>query len=110
MGNQLTGSTTINDGTWHFLMATRNDSIARLYVDGRVDASQNSPAQLSYCGHNPSNFYWAGSFIGAAYRPMASPSSGYYPTCYLDELMLENYAISPEEALNRYLFWEGVLN
>lgn len=104
----ITGTMTINDGAWHFLMATRDDSIARVYVDGRIDVSLASPITLTYCNHHPYGYYWAGSFIGAAYRPMIAPSTiGYFPTCYLDELMLENYAISPQEALNRYLFLRG---
>jgi hypothetical protein len=108
MGTALTGSTAINDGSWHFLMGTRENSIARVYVDGRIDASIASPSSLSYCGHAPASYYWAGAFIGAAYRPMIAPSTiGYFPTGYLDELMLENYAISPQEALARYHFLAG---
>jgi hypothetical protein len=108
MGSALAGSTAINDGSWHFLMGTRNDSIARVYVDGRIDATLASPPGLSYPNHAPANYVWAGAYIGAAYRPMIAPSTiGYFPTCYLDELMVENYAIGPEEALDRYLFQIG---
>lgn len=111
MGTALVGNTSINDGAWHFLMGTRDDSIARIYVDGRIDATLSSPPSLSYCSHAPASYYWAGAYIGAAYRPMIAPSTiGYFPTCHLDELMLENYSIEPEEALNRYLFLTGMLN
>lgn len=110
MGTVLTGATTINDGAWHFLTATRDDSVARVYVDGRIDAALASPPTLVYCDNAPYYYYYAGAFIGAAYRPMIAPSTiGYHPTCVLDELMLENYAIGPEEALDRYLFQIGEL-
>jgi hypothetical protein len=110
MGSTLQGNIAVNDGRWHFIMATRDNSIARIYVDGRIDAAMGSPPALSYCNHAPASYYWAGSFIGAAYRPMIAPSTiGYFPSCDLDELMLENYAIGPEEALNRYLFYRGIL-
>ncbi len=109
-GSALIGSTAINDGKWHFLTATRDDDIARLYVDGRIDAILTSPPTLVYCNNAPYYYYYAGAYIGAAYRPMIAPSTiGYFPTCYLDELMLENYAIGPEEALDRYLFQIGEL-
>jgi hypothetical protein len=109
-GSTVIGATAINDGLWHFLAATRNDNIARIYVDGRIDAALASPPSLSYCAHNPYAYCWAGAYIGAAYRPVIAPSTiGYFPTCYLDELMLENYAIEPEEALDRYLFQVGML-
>ncbi|MFA7164623.1 MAG: LamG-like jellyroll fold domain-containing protein [Desulfoplanes sp.] len=110
MGTALIGSTAINDGAWHFLVATRNNSIARIYVDGRIDASLGSPPSLSYCNHGPASYYWAGAFIGAAYRPMIAPSTiGYYPTCYLDELKLLNYAESPETIQNGYFFQVGII-
>lgn len=109
-GNALVGGTAINDGKWHFLAATRDNSIARIYVDGRIDATLASPPTLVYCDNAPYYYYYAGAFIGAAYRPMIAPSTiGYHPTCVLDELMLENYAIGPEEALDRYLFQIGEL-
>ena len=110
MGTAVAGGATINDGGWHFLQATRADDIARLYVDGRIDAVLDSPPALTYCNHNPAAYYWAGAYIGAAYRPVIAPSTiGYFPTCYLDELMLENYAIEPSEALDRYLFQAGLI-
>lgn len=108
---QISGSALVNDGNWHFLIATRDNSVARLFVDGRIDGYYDSPPAISYCNHYPAGYYWAGSFVGAAYVKKAAPSiPGMSPTGYIDELMVENYAISPQEALNRYLFQKGVLN
>lgn len=106
-----TGNIAINDNKWHFIMASRDDSYLRLYVDGRIDAAWSSPATITYCNHAPASYYWAGSFIGAAYRVMTAPSTpGLSPTCRIDDLMVEDYAITPQEALNRYLFLMGLLN
>jgi hypothetical protein len=111
MGTSIIGNTSINDGKWHFLMGTRNDSVARVYVDGRLDAATNSPPGLSYNAHNPATYQYAGAYIGAAYRPMTAPSTiGYFPTGYIDELMIENYSIEPKEAMDRYLFQRGLLS
>lgn len=106
-GRTCYGARLVNDGAWHFLMATRNDSVARVYVDGRIEATWANPDVIQYCSHSPGAGYYAGAFIGAAYFPANPPVIGHCPTCYLDELMLENYAIGPEEALDRYLFQKG---
>lgn len=100
-----TSGTTINDDNWHFLMATRSDSVTRLYVDGRLDGGWANPAEIVYSGGQ------TGAFIAAAYQAGGVPSTpGVSPNnIWLDELMMENYAIEPKEALDRYLFQVGML-
>ena len=102
-GSYLTGHTPINDGSWHWLAATRDYYAARLYVDGQTDAILYYPESLIY--HTTGGNYYAGCYIGAARNPgTVDPAS-----CDLDELMVENFSISPKEALDRYLFQRGML-
>jgi len=52
------GSTTINDGNWHFLVMTCNGSSQAMYVDGRVDSIVSSWAANTGVGNQ---FWIAGS-------------------------------------------------
>ena len=104
----LTGNMTINDGLWHHIAATRDDNYARIYVDGVLDVEASGPVTLSYCSHAPASYYWARAYIGAAYRAMIAPSTiGNFPTCYLDELQLLDYALSPAQVRRLYAFQIG---
>lgn len=110
MNAVLTGTAAINDGHWHWIAATRDDAYARIYVDGSLDVEVATPTALSYCSHAPASYYWAGAFIGAAYRAMIAPSTiGNFPTCYIDELQLLNRALSPAQVRQRYAFQRGML-
>ncbi|HEY9164531.1 MAG TPA: LamG-like jellyroll fold domain-containing protein [Candidatus Kryptonia bacterium] len=43
----MTGTTNVNDGNWHFFAAVYNGSTKTLYVDGKVDASVSVTGTLS---------------------------------------------------------------
>jgi hypothetical protein len=111
MDSVLTGNIAINDGLWHWIAATRDDAYARVYVDGYLDAEAANPLSMTYCTHAPASYRWAGAYIGAAYRMMVAPSTiGNLPTCYLDELQLLDYALSPSDIRRLYAFQMGRLN
>lgn len=106
----VAGASAINDGSWHWLVATRDNDYARIYVDGKIDVESESPTTLSYCSHAPASYYYACSQIGGSYRAMIAPSTiGNYPTCSLDELQVLNYALSPEQVRRSYAFQRGEL-
>lgn len=106
----LTGNIAINDGLWHWIVATRDDAYARIYIDGAMDAEVASPDAINYCNHAPASYYYAGAYIGAAYRAMIAPSTiGNFPTCSLDELQVLNYALSPAQVRRMYAFQRGFL-
>lgn len=41
VGDDFTGITTVNDGRWHLLVMTYDGKQAKLYVDGKLDASRD---------------------------------------------------------------------
>jgi hypothetical protein len=109
-GDSLTGVTQVDDNIGHLIAATRDNDFARVYVDGHLDAEQESPNTLAYCVHNPATYYWAGSSIGGSWQAKIAPSTmSYYPTCYLDELQLLDYALTPAQMRRLYAFQRGFL-
>jgi hypothetical protein len=107
----LTGTMAINDGKWHRITATRNDSVARLYVDGRLDAAWNTPYEIQYLIHSPANYAYAGAFIAASHRAMSAPSTpGNSPaTGVLSDIRVMNRAVSPDEERMTYMLQTGVV-
>ena len=43
----LEGSTNVNDGKWHHIAGVYNGMLKYLYVDGKLDASENAPGAIS---------------------------------------------------------------
>lgn len=100
----LVGATAVNDGAWHWLVATRDNSFARVYVDGRIDAEITSPITIVYKSSDP-----ADCFIGASWLPTNPITLGNEPICYLDELQIWNYAMTPGQIYRMYAFQLGGL-
>lgn len=95
-GVTLTGSTTINDGNWHYVVGTWDGTYVNIYVDGSSDAAQGS---LSGSLNQTATFmllgtgnYYSGlmdevrvsgiarsaDWIKAEYNNQSSPSTFYY--------------------------------
>ena len=58
LGSFLFGSANINDNQWHHIVAMYDGAQMRLYVDGKLDASQTASGSLNVSG---SNVYIGGS-------------------------------------------------
>ncbi|MBK9336173.1 MAG: hypothetical protein IPM98_06155 [Lewinellaceae bacterium] len=80
----LAGATTISDGKWHHLAATRSGTTLTLYVDGTPDATGTSAHNFN----NPANVILGNS-----------PCNGYF-TGSMDEIRIWNVARTQEEINN----------
>ena len=49
----LMGATTVTDGTWHHIAATRQSGVLRLFVDGVLDATSSPTATSNYASAIP---------------------------------------------------------
>lgn len=102
----LAGTKVVNDGKWHLIAATRDDSYARIYVDGAVDAEEPNPVTPTF----GSSAAYRCCSIGGAYVDGYTPLSiGYLPTCSMDELQLLDYALTPAQMSRLYAFQRGML-
>jgi len=86
---QITGSTSINDGEWHFVVATWDGSYFYLYLDGVSDAT-------------PIAWAFAPGYAATNYISIASSNLGGAPGSYwngaLDDVALWNgKSLSPSE-------------
>jgi RHS repeat-associated protein len=89
MTSSITGSATINDGTWHHIVGVRDGSTFKLYVDGKLDASgTKTPGTVSL---NTSS-------IGARKR---SGVTGYF-TGSIDEVALYPSALTANQINAHY--------
>jgi len=54
---QVTGSTAVNDGTWHHVLGTRYGKELRVYVDGALSGTEALPAGYDLSGASKQNAY-----------------------------------------------------
>ncbi|MBI3941261.1 MAG: LamG domain-containing protein [Acidobacteria bacterium] len=59
VGDDFTGITTVNDGRWHLLIMTYDGKQAKLYVDGKLDASRDVELKTTSNGHCEVGSVWA---------------------------------------------------
>jgi lysophospholipase L1-like esterase len=92
---QLKGSTTLNDGAWHHVSASYDgtSNIARLYVDGRLEATQSQAFSFTLANDEPLNI---GHFISA-----------YHFDGRLDEIIIHDNALSTNEVWQHYINGTG---
>ena len=86
----VNGSTTVNDGAWHFLVGTYDGSTIKLYVDGHLDGSGAQTGAISY----------ASSFDPTIGRLSASAS--YYFAGSISEVALDGTALSAAQITAQY--------
>jgi fibronectin type 3 domain-containing protein len=79
LGNNSIGATTLNDGKWHHVAATRQSNTVKIYADGRFEGS----CVVSLPDTTGGNFY-VGGF-------------NFNPTATLDEVRVSNRARAPSE-------------
>jgi hypothetical protein len=80
----LSSTTRINDNNWHHIVVSNDGSHARLYVDGRFEASLPTGFALN---NEP---FWIGGKGG-------SESPGFYHSGIIDEVRFYNRALSDAE-------------
>lgn len=87
----------VNDGLFHFIVATREaDGSGRIYIDGVLDSSQSAPARTLV----PLEV-----FIGADGRDLPLVGRGRFLTGIIDEMQIYNRALSPSEVQD--IFFAG---
>lgn len=88
----LNGTTNVVDGQWHHVVATRAGSVARLFLDGELEAeSESMPDPVS--GRSPALPY----YIGAVYETGDHAPANYEFQGSIDEVRLYNRALSSDE-------------
>lgn len=100
--SQYDGIRLINDDAWHRVTVARDDDYARIFIDGIKDHETARPTTPGYIGPSDAR-------IGGEYKPAIEPAIGYLPTCHVDEMLVLDYVISPEEELATYLFQAGII-
>ena len=94
-GFNFCSETAINDGLFHFIVATREaDGSGRIYIDGVLDSSQSAPARPLV----PLEV-----FIGADVRDLLLVGRGRFLTGILDEMEIFNRALSQAEVQDIFL-------
>jgi hypothetical protein len=78
----------LNDGRWHHYVATYNNGVCEVWIDGAKEASDNRGAYSLWIGDNQP---WV--FGGKE----GGEDGGEYYTGQLDDVRLYNYALSDDE-------------
>ena len=94
-GKSVSSTSTLNDGSWHFMVGVRDGNNLRLYIDGAADA--NSPTDITGYGDLDS----AGDGIQIGADNVAGSPSNYF-TGQIDEVRIYNRALSADEVLALY--------
>jgi len=118
---QITGSTSVNDGAWHFVTATYDGSYLRLYLDGVSDATAvawtYAPAfaATNYVNIGCSNTtgapgsYWNGALDDIAFWNGKALSTGEITSLYAAELNTIPALLGDASLKAYYRFEEGYL-
>ena len=79
----------VNDNIWHHLIGTYDGSILKLYIDGLLDSTDDSPGSCS----NPNINFQIGRWVGG---------SSQYFNGLIDEVRIYNRVLSAEEIRFHY--------
>ena len=91
-GNYIDGNTAINDGNWHFVVATWDQSSLKIYLDGKNDAA---PVSLTGSMSDTSDK------LSIGYHN-AHPTSFDYYNGLMDEIRISNIARSARDIKDIY--------
>ncbi|MEJ8802068.1 LamG-like jellyroll fold domain-containing protein [Pontibacter sp. H249] len=96
-GGSITGTTPLNDGNWHHVVAVRDGASLRnlLYVDGVLESELTIAYDASFASSALLNIGWINLDAGFRYRGD------------LDELALYNRALTGQEIAGRYNSGQG---
>jgi autotransporter-associated beta strand protein len=85
------GTTTVNDGNWHFLVMTCNGSTKAMYVDGKVDAIVSSWSPATGVGSQ----FWIGGSADAGDQDVGLGG-------LIDDVYVYDYALSQAQVQSLY--------
>jgi hypothetical protein len=83
-----TSSFQVGDGNWHHIVGTNDQSVSRLYIDGRLDGFGAEVGGLATVQPNITIGYWQGG--------------GRYLNGSVSQVSIYNRALSAEEVLQNY--------
>lgn len=88
---QVTGSTVVNNDTWHHVVGMRNGNELRIYVDGALNGTIALPAGYNLAGASQHNAY-----VGVITDNRDATLIKYY-VGLIDDVRIYNYALSDNE-------------
>jgi hypothetical protein len=83
----------VGDGTWHHIVGTNDQSVSRLYIDGRLDGVASESGGVSTVQPNVTIGYWQGG--------------GRYLNGSVSQVSMYNRALSAAEILQNYNATKG---
>ncbi len=94
-GTAVAGHTDLTDGNWHHIVAIRDSSQVRLYVDGIIEGSSNYTYSSGFSSTSALTMGWLN--LGGGYHFIGN----------MDEVALYNRTLSETEIFNHYYLGRG---
>jgi hypothetical protein len=89
----ITGTTTVTDGNWHYVVWSYKDNYTQIYLDGKLEAS----------GYNVTPTYTATTYIRIGVADIAGASvAGTWFNGQIDDLFIAAYALDEQTIAAKY--------